>query len=96
MTTPDLAQRITDYLSGGGLFNPELANHDAVRDLLIECRDDAKRLDYLQQRQATISLTPDGRDDQGPRFAFMVGGWHCSVNRDVRESIDAAIAASAA
>jgi hypothetical protein len=34
-----LADRITAYLAGGGLFNPELANHDAVRDLLIECRD---------------------------------------------------------
>jgi len=31
--------RITDYLCGGGLFNPELANHDAVRDLLIDARD---------------------------------------------------------
>ncbi len=31
--------RITAYLSGGGLFNPEYANHDAVRDLLIDCRD---------------------------------------------------------
>lgn len=37
MTT--LAQRITSYLSGGGLFNSEMANHNAVRDLLIECRD---------------------------------------------------------
>lgn len=35
----ELAARITGYLSGGGLFNPELANHDAVRDLLIDCRD---------------------------------------------------------
>lgn len=34
----NLQQRITDYLSGGGLFNPELANHVAVRDLLIDCR----------------------------------------------------------
>lgn len=31
--------RITDYLCSGGLFNPELANHDAVRDLLIDARD---------------------------------------------------------
>jgi hypothetical protein len=31
--------RITDYLFSGGLFNPELANHDAVRDLLIDARD---------------------------------------------------------
>lgn len=43
MTDPlpskDLVSRITAYLSGGGLFNPELANHELVRDLLIECRD---------------------------------------------------------
>lgn len=38
MSANTLEQRITDYLSGGGLFNPELANHHAVRDLLIECR----------------------------------------------------------
>lgn len=38
MSANTLEQRITDYLSGGGLFNPELANHDEVRDLLIECR----------------------------------------------------------
>ena len=34
-----LSDRITYYLSMGGLFNPELANHFAVRDLLIECRE---------------------------------------------------------
>ena len=34
-----LAQRITDYLAGGGLYNPELADHGAVRDLLIDCRE---------------------------------------------------------
>ena len=33
-----LTERITGYLTGGGLFNPEMANHDAVRDLLIDCR----------------------------------------------------------
>lgn len=33
-----LEARITDYLSSGGLFNPEMANHEAVRDLLIDCR----------------------------------------------------------
>jgi hypothetical protein len=36
----EIMQRITDYLSGGGLFNPEMANHEAVRDLLIDCRDE--------------------------------------------------------
>lgn len=36
--TKELVDRITAYLFNGGLFNPELANHDAVRDLLIDCR----------------------------------------------------------
>ena len=35
----ELSNRITAYLSTGGLFNPELANHIAVRDLLIEIRE---------------------------------------------------------
>ncbi len=33
-----LCDEITGYLATGGLFNPEMANHNAVRDLLIECR----------------------------------------------------------
>ena len=37
-----VAEKITAYLSVGGLFNPELADHDAVRDLLIEVRDQAR------------------------------------------------------
>lgn len=34
-----LPDRITEYLSNGGLFNPEMADHANVRDLLIDCRD---------------------------------------------------------
>ena len=33
-----LSTKISDYLKTGGLFNPELADHNTVRDLLIECR----------------------------------------------------------
>ncbi len=33
-----LVARITNYLSAGGLFNPEAMEHDKVRDLLIDCR----------------------------------------------------------
>lgn len=32
--------RIDRYLVSGGLFNPELANHDNVRDLLLTLRDE--------------------------------------------------------
>ena len=39
MSEPTPTDRITAYLSGGGLFNLEYSNHDAVRDLLIDCRD---------------------------------------------------------
>lgn len=35
----DIVEGITDYLSSGGLFNPELADHAAVRDLLIDARE---------------------------------------------------------
>ena len=33
-----VAERITAYLTSGGLFNPELADHRAVSDLLIDSR----------------------------------------------------------
>jgi len=43
----DLINRITDYLAMGGLFNPELANHTTVRDLLIECREALNGMDKV-------------------------------------------------
>jgi hypothetical protein len=35
----NLINRISFYLASGGLFNPELADHIAVRTLLFECRE---------------------------------------------------------
>ncbi len=37
--TGDVSARITNYLSSGGLFNPELMEHQKVRDLLIDARE---------------------------------------------------------
>lgn len=37
--TRDLPARITEYLSAGGLWNPELMDHQEVRDMLIDARD---------------------------------------------------------
>ncbi len=34
----EVVDRITSYLASGGLFNPELMDHEAVRDLLIDAR----------------------------------------------------------
>lgn len=41
---PEVLGRIQSYLVMGGLFNPELANHDAVRDLLMDARDEIHAL----------------------------------------------------
>lgn len=35
----DLCGAITQYLSVGGFFNPEMMEHEKVRNLLIEIRD---------------------------------------------------------
>ena len=40
----ELEDKITEYLSAGGMFNPELMEHEKVRDLLIECREEIKQL----------------------------------------------------
>jgi hypothetical protein len=35
-TNTDLCDRIFEYLAHGGFVNPELMDHNAVRDLLID------------------------------------------------------------
>ena len=49
--------RIQTYLGNGGLFNPELVNHVAVRELIIDCRaaleaSEAARVKAEQERDA--------------------------------------------
>ena len=39
VSAEELAKSIDAYLQGGGLFNPEMAIHNNVRDLLIDCRE---------------------------------------------------------
>ena len=63
--TPTIDERITAYLSGGGLFNPEFAHHDAVRDLLIDCRAElAEAVEALKEikRSAKASVNTLSRD----------------------------------
>lgn len=38
-TKKEVLARIQNYLEVGGLFNPELMEHDKVRDLIIDCRE---------------------------------------------------------
>jgi BMFP domain-containing protein YqiC len=37
--------RITNYLSSGGLFNPELMEHNKVRNLLMDARETIQDLE---------------------------------------------------
>lgn len=39
MQAKALADRITNYLGNGGYFNPEMMEHEKVRNLLIDCRE---------------------------------------------------------
>lgn len=57
----DLINRITYYLSSGGLFNPELADHLAVRNLLMECRE---ALAQPEQEPVPASDTSEKRVDE--------------------------------
>lgn len=34
-----LISRMNNYLGNGGLFNPELMEHEKVRDMILNCRD---------------------------------------------------------
>ena len=53
-------ERISGYLSSGGLFNPELANHDAVRDLIIDCRDRIAELEAALREAYEVYAGSDG------------------------------------
>lgn len=48
---PAVLSRITEYLDSGGLWNPDLADHAAVRDLILDARDEIVR---LRERLAAV------------------------------------------
>jgi hypothetical protein len=43
-----VTERIKEYLLSGGLFNPELMEHQKVRDLLVEAAAEIKRLEEYE------------------------------------------------
>jgi hypothetical protein len=61
----DLSQRIGNYLSNGGLFNPDMMDHDAVRDLLIDCR---AALDLLPVASEPVAWERWMRDENGREY----------------------------
>ena len=57
---------IEEYLSVGGLFNPEIMNqnqHDAVRDTLIIARDEIRGLEQrIKRLEQTLEAVTDKLD----------------------------------
>jgi hypothetical protein len=48
-----LVRKINLHLSSGGLFNPELADHHKVTELLIEIRDYLQRVNHEKATRNT-------------------------------------------
>lgn len=58
--TPSCTERITQYLGAGGLFNPEIMDHDKVRKLLIDCRKELT--DAAKCHTSRAQTSPDEVD----------------------------------
>jgi hypothetical protein len=71
----DLINRITYHLSSGGLFNPELADHLAVRNLLMECRDALAQRTWVgltdEEQQAAYDAWQQKDDGWGSFYALI-------------------------
>ena len=104
MSEPVLA-RIRDYLASGGLFNPELMEHEKVRDLLMACAKCIKELqeDNLLDKSAfggVIRANDELRADKDRidwleqqrkiKFSGVNLTAFFSKDNDLRQAIDAA------
>ena len=54
MTNPVL-ERIKEYLLNGGLFNPELMDHEKVRTLLLDAAAEIQRLEEYEWMYKDLS-----------------------------------------
>lgn len=94
----DIALNFGDDLPGLALNSRGLErSRDVVRrafasPAVVAGPTDTERLDWLQQRGATVHLLPAGHDGSGQMLhAFCIGGLHRAVSKDMREAIDAAM-----
>jgi len=78
--TENLINRISFYLASGGLFNPELADHIAVRTLLFECRE------ALAQR-TWVGLTDEDLKLLSAEWRIVYGAWMDDFARDIEAKL---------
>jgi len=72
MKKQKLINGLNEYLSVGGLYNPELMDHQKIRDLLIEVRN------YLEDVDESISSEVEFGCSDIP-----IDEWEHSVNQGV-------------
>lgn len=58
-----ILEAIQSYLGNGGLFNPEMMEHDKVRDLIIACREELTRLQKYKSRMEWLHDCSTGSTD---------------------------------
>jgi hypothetical protein len=71
----EASDQITQYLSVGGLFNPEIMNqtqHEAVRDTLIKARDD---IQSLERENAALKKLIDDPNAMHEYYLRSGNGW---------------------
>ena len=73
----DVVERCYEYLSNGGLFNPELMDHEAVSNLVIDCRNEIERLRQQNERMKktlqNIALVLDEENPDYQKWALYCG-----------------------
>lgn len=67
-----LTERITEYLSSGGLFNPEMADHSRVRNLLIDCRDALNASPQASQQAEKVADSRPLPEGEAPENSGML------------------------
>ena len=58
-----LVCRITEYLQLGGLFNPEMMDHDKVRDLLVDCRECLEQIQGFDKQRGGFIVSDSKQAD---------------------------------
>ena len=75
----DITEGIRDYLASGGLFNPEMMDHQRVRDLVIECRDEIEQLREAHEacswQLRNVLDSRDARDTEIERLRELLQWW---------------------
>lgn len=84
-----ILDKIENYLGNGGLFNPELMEHEKVRDLIMDCKEEIQKRDKqeLELKKLNLELLKeksivDLLDQVARSFGYpSQGEWRVIVNR---------------